>query len=66
MNNTLLMPLKVRAYAHQQAAFDFVCAQFGLLTGRAMSRGVCLLMEMGCGKSLVAIAVAGILPSCGP
>lgn len=61
MNNTLPMPLKVRAYAHQQAAFDFVCAQFGLLTGRAMSRGVCLLMEMGCGKSLVAIAVAGIL-----
>lgn len=61
MNNTLSMPLKVRAYAHQQAAFDFVCEQFGLLTGRAMSRGVCLLMEMGCGKSLVAIAVAGIL-----
>lgn len=50
MSNTLPMPLKVRAYAHQQAAFDFVCEQFGLLTGRTMSSGVCLLMEMGCGK----------------
>ena len=61
MNNTLPMPLKVRAYAHQQAAFDMVCEQFGLLTQRVLSRGVCLLMQMGCGKSLVAIAVIGIL-----
>lgn len=61
MNNTLLMPLKVRPYAHQQMAFDFVCEQFGLLTGTCKSRGICLLMEMGCGKSLVAIAATGIL-----
>ncbi len=61
MNNTLPMPLKVRPYVHQQMAFDFVCDQFGLLTGTSKSRGICLLMEMGCGKSLVAIAVAGTL-----
>lgn len=48
----LPMPLKAKPYLHQQQAFDFACEKFGLLhefTNR--SRGVALLMEMGCGKN---------------
>ncbi len=60
--NTLPMPIKVKPYYHQQQAFDFACEKFGLLnpTGRR-ARGLALLMEMGCGKSLTAIAISGVL-----
>jgi SNF2 family DNA or RNA helicase len=58
---SLPMPVKVRPYAHQQAAFDFTCRLFGLLPSETHSRGVALLMEMGCGKTLTAIGIAGIL-----
>lgn len=57
----LPMPVRARPYSHQQAAFDFVCRLFGLMDGKRRSSGAALLMEMGCGKTLVAIAVAGIL-----
>ena len=60
-NRTLPMPVKVRPYSHQQNAFDFVCSLFGLTTLEEASSGACLLMEMGTGKSLVGLAVAGIL-----
>ena len=58
----LPMPLKAKPYLHQQQAFDFACEKFGLLhefTNR--SRGVALLMEMGCGKTIVSVAISGIL-----
>lgn len=48
-------------YRHQQEAFDFVCRLFGLTDGQQRSSGAALLMEMGTGKTLVAIAVACIL-----
>lgn len=60
-SNPLPMPLKTRPYLHQQNAFDFVCGLFGLIDGMLRSSGAALMMEMGTGKTLVAIAVAGIL-----
>ena len=59
--SALPMPIKVRPYLHQQAAFDFTCEKFGLIPGKDKSRGVALLMEMGCGKTLTAIGISGIL-----
>ena len=58
---TLPMPVTAKPYRHQQEAFDFVCKLFGLMDGKCLSPGAALLMEMGCGKTMVAIAVAGIL-----
>ena len=55
------MPVKVKPYAHQQNAFDFACGLFGLTTFEETSSGAALLMEMGTGKSLVGLAIAGIL-----
>ena len=55
------MPVKAKPYRHQQEAFDFVCRLFGLTDGQQRSSGAALLMEMGTGKTLVAIAVACIL-----
>jgi SNF2 family DNA or RNA helicase len=56
------MPIKAHPYEHQRRAFEFACRLFGL-TGHdpPTSRGVALLMEMGTGKSLTTIAVAGCL-----
>lgn len=62
VDTDLLMPIRVNAFAHQKNAFAFTLDQFQALTGREpKSRGVALLMEMGCGKSLVALAVAGCM-----
>ena len=55
------MPVKAKPFRHQQEAFDFVCRLFGLTDGQQRSSGAALLMEMGTGKTLVAIAVACIL-----
>lgn len=60
-NPSLPMPVKVQPYAHQQAAFDFACGKFGLIPSGSRSRGVALLMEMGCGKTLTAIGITGVL-----
>ena len=56
------MPIKAHPYEHQQRAYEFACRMFGL-TGHdpPPSRGVALLMEMGTGKTLTTIAVAGRL-----
>jgi SNF2 family DNA or RNA helicase len=56
------MPIKAHPYEHQRRAYEFTCRLFGV-TGHdpPASRGVALLMEMGTGKSLTAIAVAGRL-----
>jgi SNF2 family DNA or RNA helicase len=58
--------IKAAPYRHQVNAFNFVCSKFGLITSdRASSNGVALLMEMGTGKTLTAIAVAGTLYQAG-
>jgi SNF2 family DNA or RNA helicase len=60
----LPMPIKATPYAHQVAAFNFVCNKFGLLPDAAYSScgcGAALLMEMGTGKTLTTIAVEGAL-----
>ena len=58
----LLMPIRVNAFAHQKQAFAFVLDLFQVFTGKPpTSRGAALLLEMGCGKSLVALAVAGCM-----
>lgn len=61
ISSSLPMPIRVRPYMHQQAAFDFTCEKFGLVPGKEKSPGVALLMEMGCGKTLTAIGISGIL-----
>ncbi len=62
MNNIeLLMPIKATPYDHQKKAFEFACDKFGVFTGQVKSRGTALLMEMGCGKTIVSIAVAGCM-----
>lgn len=68
MNNDnapmLPMPIKVKPYAHQINAFNFVCKKLGLLPGSTYSPagyGAALLMEMGTGKTLTTIAVEGAL-----
>lgn len=55
------MPIKVTPFEHQKKAFAFACDQFGIFNGQIKSRGVALLMEMGCGKTLTAIAIAGTM-----
>ncbi|MBQ7541451.1 MAG: DEAD/DEAH box helicase family protein, partial [Clostridia bacterium] len=55
------MPVKTKPYAHQQRAFDFACRQFGVLPAESNSRGIALLMEMGTGKTLTSIGIAGAL-----
>lgn len=61
-NKQLHMPIRARPYDHQRRAFSFTCQMFGLAGhDPPSSRGVALLMEMGTGKSLTTIAVAGRL-----
>lgn len=55
------MPVRVQPFEHQVRAFEFACRLFGLNGGVPLSRGCAYLMEMGCGKTLSAIAVAGFL-----
>ena len=60
-NKSLPMPITVAPYHHQQQAFDFACMRFGLLPSDFRSNGVALLMEMGTGKTITSIGIAGIL-----
>lgn len=59
--STIPMPVKAKPYAHQNKAFDFACEKFGLIPGGVFSRGVALLMEMGTGKTITSIGIAGAL-----
>jgi SNF2 family DNA or RNA helicase len=52
---TRRMPIRAAPYKHQIAAFNFALEIFG------KGRGVALLAEMGTGKTLITIAVAGAL-----
>ena len=51
----LEMPIKAKPFEHQKRAFEFVMHRFENDSGAA------LLVEMGCGKSLISVAVAGEL-----
>ena len=51
------MPIRAAPYAHQQRAFAF---SYRLFTENTSS-GVALLMEMGTGKTITSIAIAGAL-----
>lgn len=62
---SLAMPIKATPYQHQIEAFNFVCGKFGLHGNDAISTGCSLLMEMGTGKSLTAIAITGALYNAG-
>ena len=59
------MPIRAKPYEHQQRAYYFACRLFGLEDGVIKSRGVALLLEMGCGKTLVSIAISGALAKAG-
>lgn len=54
------MPIRAQPYDHQRRAFQFACGKMGVGTARP-SGGCAYLMEMGCGKTLPSIAVAGTL-----
>lgn len=56
-----LTPLKVSPYKHQQQAIKFACRMFGISEQKRKTSGVALLMQMGTGKSLTAIGIAGTL-----
>ncbi len=53
----LQMPIRATPYAHQRRAFEF---SYRLFTEDA-SPGAALLMEMGTGKTITSIAIAGAL-----
>ena len=53
------MPVRVKPFDHQVRAFLFVLGLFGFLDSPAASLGAALLMQMGTGKTLVAIGVSG-------
>jgi len=53
--------IKTTPYDHQKKAFAFACDKFGVFDERLKSRGTALLMEMGTGKTIVSIAVAGCM-----
>jgi SNF2 family DNA or RNA helicase len=55
------MPVKIPPYRHQQAAFDYACDLYGVYSGVKKSCGVALLMDMGTGKTAVAIGTIGAL-----
>lgn len=62
----LPMPIKAAPYGHQIEAFNFVCGKFGLVSLQTMpSACAALLMEMGTGKTITSIAVAGALYQAG-
>lgn len=56
------MPIKPEPYEHQKEAFNFVT---GLYKSPNNHQGAALLMEMGCGKTITSIAVAGALYKAG-
>lgn len=55
------MPVSVQPFLHQQRAYRFTLGLFDVAASEAHSRGAALLMEMGTGKSLTAIAVSGTM-----
>lgn len=60
-NNGFPMPVKGQPYEHQKKAFEYTICRFGQGPVCFRSDGVALLMEMGTGKTLVGVAVAGYM-----
>ena len=56
------IPVKVEPFKHQREAFNFAMETY---ENEQNCRGVAMLVEMGCGKTLTAIAVAGKLYNLG-
>ena len=56
------MPVKAKPFKHQREAFDFAME---LYNSSKNCRGIAQLVEMGCGKTLTAIGVAGNLYNSG-
>ena len=52
-------PLKVSPYAHQLEGYNLACRSMGIIGSDAKCPGFALLMEMGTGKTITAIAIAG-------
>ena len=52
-------PLTVTPYAHQLKGYNLACRSMGIIGNGNVSPGFALLMEMGCGKTITSIAVAG-------
>ena len=59
------MPITVPPYQHQYDGWSFSLGLYGLLPSEVHSDGAALLMEMGTGKTLTTIGVAGTLYQCG-
>ena len=58
--NTLLpAPLKVSPYEHQLKGYNLACRSMGIIGNNGVSPGFALLMEMGTGKTITSIAIAG-------
>ena len=58
--NTLLpAPLKVSPYVHQLKGYNLACRSMGIIGNNGVSPGFALLMEMGTGKTITSIAIAG-------
>lgn len=60
-NIELMMLIKAAPYDYQKKAFAFASDKFIVFDERLKSRGKALLMEMGNGKTIVSIAVAGCM-----
>ena len=53
-------PLNVKLYQHQRNGYGLACEAMGIFSNVPMrSPGYALLMEMGCGKTITAIGIAG-------
>lgn len=59
------MPVRASPYQHQRDAFELACRLFGITGGDMVSQGTALLMEMGTGKTITSIAIAGVLYQAG-
>ena len=55
----ILAPLRVTPYAHQLKGYNRACRSMGITGSKSISPGFALLMEMGCGKTITSIAIAG-------
>ena len=52
-------PLKVTPYEQQLRGYNLACRSMGVIENKSISPGFALLMEMGCGKTITSIAIAG-------
>ena len=60
-NHELMIPapLKVTPYEHQHRGYNLASRSMGIIGAESKAPGFALLMEMGTGKTITSIAVAG-------